>query len=66
MPQIHDTQFLDNELCQLFAIELAKDPGSEQIVLGGSDVTIGDIDGTKVIVIAPMDGQGIVIRVAKP
>jgi len=66
MSQAHDTQFLENELCQLFAMDLAKSPESEQISLGGADITIGNIDGTKVIVVAPMDGQGIVLRVAKP
>jgi len=64
MSQPHDTQFLDNKLCQLFAIELAKEPEAEQISLGGADITIGNIDGTKVIAIAPMDGQGIVLRIA--
>jgi len=66
MQQTHDTQFLDNELCQLLAHDLAKNAESEHIALGGADITISRIDGTKVIVVAPMDGQGIVIRVAKP
>jgi len=67
MPSIpHEIQYLDNELCQILALDLAKCENCNHIELGGADVTIGNMDGIPVIVVAPMSGRGIVISLKNP